>query len=146
MIEAIEGTCFYFAYGSNMCTRKLQEVSGCPSAVALAVARLPRHELQFRMGSKKQKDSCGVNAWETGNEESVVWGVLFRITDAERRALIRVEGEGGWGYAPTDVAVFPRDSDQPVTALVMMVSPRRQPYRSPVQVVRALLSRRRVAE
>lgn len=121
MIEATEGTCFYFAYGSNMCTRKLQGISGCPSATVLAVARLPRHELQFRMGGKKQKGSCAVNAWDTGREESAVWGVLFRITDEERKALIRVEGPEGWGYVPTDVAVFPRGSDRSVTALVMMV-------------------------
>jgi len=116
MISAAAGTALYFAYGSNMCTGNLRQVA--PSAVAIGVARLPRHELQFRKRSGPD-DGAGSNPFETGRDESVVWGVLFQMSDADLQALVRLE-DGRYGYVPTPKTVYPRGSSQPVTALVFM--------------------------
>jgi AIG2-like family len=120
MISAVPGTSLYFAYGSNMCTGNLRQVA--PSATPVGVARLPRHELQFRKRSGPD-DGAGSNPFETGREESVVWGVLFRMSDVDLQALIRLE-DGRYGYVPTPMTVFPRGSSQQVTALVFMAEPR----------------------
>jgi hypothetical protein len=104
MSAAVLGTARYFAYGSNMCTGNLRQVA--PSAMPIGVARLPRHELQFRKRSGPD-DGAGSHPYETGREESVVWGVLFRMTDADLQALIGLE-DGRYGYVPTPKLVFPR--------------------------------------
>jgi gamma-glutamylcyclotransferase len=119
MIETASGTSLYFAYGSNMCTGNLRQVA--LSATPIAVARLPRHELQFRKRSGPD-DGAGSNPYETGRDESVVWGVVFRMTDADLQALIRLEDDR-YGYVPTPKTVFPRGSSRHVTALVFMAKP-----------------------
>ena len=116
MNSATPGTSLYFAYGSNMCTGNLRQVA--PSATAIAVASLPKHELGFRKRSGPE-DGGGSHPFETGREESVLWGVVFRMTDQDLQALIRLEDDR-YGYVPTPMRVFPRDSQQPVTALVFM--------------------------
>jgi hypothetical protein len=120
MISTAAGTALYFAYGSNMCTGNLRQVA--PSAVAIGVARLPRHELQFRKRSGPD-DGAGSNPFETGRDESVVWGVLFRMSDSDLQALVRLE-DGRYGYVPTPKTVYPRGSNEPVTALVFMAEVR----------------------
>lgn len=120
MIEKIAGTSFYFAYGSNMCTRNLQKTS--PSAVPLGVARLPGHELQFRKSSGRPEEGAGSMPFPTGNHESVCWGVLYRMSDKDLEALVRLE-DGHYGYNPTPLGVFPRGSDQKVMALVFCARP-----------------------
>jgi len=116
MTVPAQDTALYFAYGSNMCTGNLRLVA--PSAMPAGVARLPRHELQFRKRSGGE-DGAGSHPYETGREDSVVWGVLFRMTQADLQALIGLE-DGHYGYRPTPMAVFPRDSRESVTALVFL--------------------------
>ncbi len=120
MSAAAAGTALYFAYGSNMCTGNLRQVA--PSAAPIGVARLPRHELQFRKRSSPE-DGAGSNPFETGREESVVWGVLFRMSEADLQALVRLE-DGRYGYVPTPKTVYLRGSGEAVSALVFMSEPR----------------------
>jgi hypothetical protein len=120
MSAAAAGAALYFAYGSNMCTGNLRQVA--PSAAPIGVARLPRHELQFRKRSGPE-DGAGSNPFETGREESVVWGVLFRMSEADLQALVRLE-DGRYGYVPTPKTVYLRGSGEAVSALVFMSEPR----------------------
>ncbi|MDQ2928209.1 MAG: gamma-glutamylcyclotransferase, partial [Pseudomonadota bacterium] len=64
-----------FAYGSNMCSRRLRERT--PSARALGVGRLPGHKLAWHMAGGDGSAKCDIV--ETGREEDVVWGVLYEI-------------------------------------------------------------------
>lgn len=81
----------YFAYGSNMLTRRLRE--RIPSSRSLGRARLDNHQLawtkrSFRDGSGK----CHIiEAEEPGQ---VVWGVLFEMNKKEQTELDRIEGRG----------------------------------------------------
>jgi hypothetical protein len=120
MSAAAPGTALYFAYGSNMCTGNLRQVA--PSATPIGVARLPRHELQFRKRSGPD-DGAGSNPFETGREESVLWGVLFRMSEADLEALVRLE-DGRYGYVPTPKTVYVRGSGEAVSALVFMAEVR----------------------
>jgi hypothetical protein len=120
VIEKLAGTSFYFAYGSNMCTRNLQKTS--PSAVPLGVARLPGHELQFRKSSGRPEEGGSSMPFPTGKDASVVWGVLYRMADKDLESLVRLE-DGYYGYDPTPLAVFPRGSDQKVMAIVFRARP-----------------------
>lgn len=79
------GRFLYFTYGSNMCTGRLTAKERCPSGISKCVAKLSGHVLKFHKLSKK--DCSGkADAYETGNENDVVWGVVFSIDDSEEDA------------------------------------------------------------
>jgi hypothetical protein len=90
----------YFAYGSNMCTRRL--TGRCPSGQPLFVAELKGHRFRFH---KRSKDgSAKADAEYTGNDSDVVLGVVFNIDDSEEGELDRAEGTGN-GYTKDIVEV-----------------------------------------
>src|SRR3954469_2174360 len=91
----------YFAYGSNMCTGRLQ--GRVPSANPVRNARLGGHTFHFH---KRSTDGSGKgNAFATGNNADVVWGVVFEIAPSEKPALDRAEGLGhGYNEAVATVA------------------------------------------
>jgi hypothetical protein len=79
----------YFAYGSNMSSRRLR--ARVPAARALGAARLPGMR---RVVNKRGQDGSGkVNVIE--DPASHVWGVVFEIARADWPELDRHE----WGYA-----------------------------------------------
>ena len=78
----------YFAYGSNMSTRRLRERT--PSAKSLGIARLSKHQLIFHKIGRDGSAKCDIH--ETGRACDVVWGVLFKILTDERYVLDRAEG------------------------------------------------------
>ncbi|MGD2115279.1 MAG: gamma-glutamylcyclotransferase [Acidobacteriota bacterium] len=78
----------YFAYGSNMLTRRLAR--RVPSARPLGAARLPGHRIAFH---KRGHDGSGkANITPTGRPDDLVHGVLFELAAAERPILDRIEG------------------------------------------------------
>ncbi|MEK6282532.1 MAG: gamma-glutamylcyclotransferase family protein [Acidobacteriota bacterium] len=81
----------YFAYGSNMLTKRLRE--RVPSARFSAVTPLSKHVLRFHKLSKDKLGSRSgkCNAYFTGNEEDVVYGVVFDIDRNEKAKLAEVE-------------------------------------------------------
>ena len=83
----------YFAYGSNMSTRRL--ASRVASARAIAVARLPAHALRFHKQGRDGSAKC--DACYTGSERDVVHGVVFGIAVDEKPLLDEQEGLGN-GY------------------------------------------------
>lgn len=87
----------YFAYGSNMLTRRLAR--RVPSARPVAPARLAGYRLSFH---KRGLDGSGkATITATGRPGDRVHGVLFHLAAAERPTLDRIEG----GYEPRTVRV-----------------------------------------
>lgn len=97
----IDATMKYFAYGSNMCTRRLRE--RVPSAVVLFVARLNGYRFIFH--KRSQDGSAKADAFETVNPTDVVWGVVFKIDGREKSNLDKAEGLGK-GYKQKQVDVI----------------------------------------
>jgi hypothetical protein len=87
----------YFAYGSNMLTRRLAR--RVPSARPIGPARLPGHRIAFH--KRGHDDSGKANVTPTGRDGDVVHGVLFELAAAEQPVLDRIEG----GYEPRTVHV-----------------------------------------
>ncbi len=83
----------YFAYGSNMYTRRLRE--RVPSAVDDTVAVLPKHVLRWHKIGDDGSGKC--NVFFTGKIDDVVYGVVFIIPDADIGLLDKAEGVGS-GY------------------------------------------------
>lgn len=93
--------CFiYFAYGSNMSTRRLRERT--PSAKPLGKARLFEHRLIFHKIGRDGSAKCDI--YETGRACDIVWGVLFEISLDERYLLDCAEGLS-YGYEYKTVRV-----------------------------------------
>lgn len=95
----------YFAYGSNLCTARLEERVGPVEVLGTAV--LKQHILRF---DKESRDgSRKANALHTGSENDIVIGVLFKIDVGRKRDLDRAEGLGK-GYALKEVDVLCGDN------------------------------------
>jgi gamma-glutamylcyclotransferase len=74
---------FYFAYGSNMSTRRL--AARLPSVKAVATGTLIGHRLAV---DKVSKDGSGKGDCEhTRNDGDRVDGVIFSVACSERHAL-----------------------------------------------------------
>lgn len=85
----------YFAYGSNMSTRRLSERT--PSAKPFGIGQLSEHQLVFHKIGRDGSAKCDIH--ETGRTRDIVWGVLFKISLDERYLLDRAEGLGcGYEY------------------------------------------------
>ncbi|MEO0949455.1 MAG: gamma-glutamylcyclotransferase family protein [Cyanobacteria bacterium J06641_5] len=85
----------YFAYGSNMSTRRLR--ARTPSAQPLGTARLPGYRLAWHKLGRDGSAKCDIEP--TGQAQDSVWGVLFQIVEEERADLDLAEGLGqGYGY------------------------------------------------
>jgi hypothetical protein len=78
----------YFAYGSNMLTRRLK--ARTPSATAQGTAFVDGHRLTFDKKSTDGSGKCDIEATE--NPADRVYGVLFTISAAEAAALDKAEG------------------------------------------------------
>lgn len=72
-------TPYYFAYGSNMHPKQMQE--RCPASKLLGKALLEQHILRF---NKKGKDrTAKANIMATAESESLVWGVLYHLEEKD---------------------------------------------------------------
>lgn len=89
----------YFAYGSNMLTRRLR--GRVPSARALGRVNFPDHRLAWHKVGKDGSGKCDI-APEPGG---TVWGVVFQIEPAEMPRLDAAEGLGH-GYEKEIVTVI----------------------------------------
>ena len=94
----------YFAYGSNLFTRRLQERT--PSAAVIAVGRLREYVLRFHKVSKRNglPESAKCDAWATGDPTESIWGAVYEIAAGEISKLNSAEGLGH-GYDKKDVQV-----------------------------------------
>jgi hypothetical protein len=89
----------YFAYCNLMDIELMHSV--CPSAKAIAVARLPDHEMRFAKCSDPEHGGCTL-AHVDGAE---TWGVHYEMSDANMAALDASAGiaEGRWARKPVTV-------------------------------------------
>jgi gamma-glutamylcyclotransferase len=82
----MSGKVIYFAYGSNMSTKKIRDV--VPSAKPIGQARLEGYRLVF---NKKSVDgSSKANLIRSAGDK--VWGVLYEMDEGELKRLDRSEG------------------------------------------------------
>jgi gamma-glutamylcyclotransferase len=91
----------YFAYGSNLLSRRLRERT--PSARVLGRGVLPDHVLRWHMRSNDGSGKCDVRAAEP-HTPSLVHGVVYRIASAEKPLLDQAESLGV-GYRDEQVTV-----------------------------------------
>jgi hypothetical protein len=90
----------YFAYGSNMFTKRLQE--RVPSCEFFAVASLEEYKLKFHKKSIYGSGKC--DAYKTGGKNDKIFGVVFYISPKDKPNLGRSEGLG-YGYNEKKIAV-----------------------------------------
>jgi len=88
----------YFAYGSNMLSRRLQERT--PSAKAIDTGYVEGRKLVFHKLGRDGSGKCDMQA--TGADR--VYGVLFQLRRAEKPVLDHAEGLGT-GYKEESVLV-----------------------------------------
>jgi hypothetical protein len=114
----------YFAYGSNMSSRRLK--ARVPSATVIGTGVLSGHRLAFHKVSKKDgSGKCDVV--ESIADE--VSGVLIELSEAEKSTLDGLEGLG-FGYREKLVTII-LNSGERVTALTYFATntnPNLKPY------------------
>lgn len=103
---------YYFAYGSNMSSRRL--LARVPSARSLGVAHLHGYEMSFRKRSHDGSAKCTV----VPKHGASTLGVLYQIPDDQRYTLDRIEGQG-FGYDAQDVRITTQSGSQ-VTAFTYL--------------------------
>lgn len=115
----------YFAFGSNMSSKRLQ--GRVPSARFEAVARLSEHRLCFH---KLGADGSGKGDAEyTGNPDDEVVGVVYEISEAEKPGLDAAEGLGT-GYGEKWVEIVAADGRElsAVMYFAIRIDPSVKPY------------------
>jgi gamma-glutamylcyclotransferase len=81
----------YFAYGSNMSSRRLTAPGRAPSATRVTVGYVPGRRLTFdKFSTRDRSGKCDCEA--TGDPAELVYGVVYRIAALERAALDAAEG------------------------------------------------------
>jgi gamma-glutamylcyclotransferase len=98
----------YFAYGSNMLTRRLAAPDRAPSAKRVGIGHVEGRRLNFCKVSKDGSGKCDAAA--TGRKMDRVHGVIFEIAVADKTALARAEGSGN-GYIEERVNVITASGD-----------------------------------
>lgn len=96
-------TFLYFAYGSNMLTRRLRAPNRAPSAVPVNGGYLARRRLTFDKVSQDGSGKCDAHATQSKTDR--VYGVVFEIGDSDRASLDKAEGLGK-GYEEQTVQVI----------------------------------------
>ena len=82
----------YFAYGSNMLTRRLQHSSRVPSANPIGVGFVEGYHLTFNKRSCDGSGKC--DAELTSETTARLYGVIYEIPRSEKFCLDRAEGLG----------------------------------------------------
>ena len=103
----------YFAYGSNMLSRRLRKRT--PSAVAIGTGFVKGHRLTFDKVSSDGSGKCNIAAAKNPMER--VYGVLFRINSSEAERLDNTEGLGR-GYRKCELHVVTPTGTSPAVAYI----------------------------
>jgi len=124
IIMAVPRTFLYFAYGSNMLTRRLKDRT--PSADAVRTGFVEGHRLTFDKISRDGSGKADIQA--TGNPTDRVYGVLFSIAVEDESTLDRAEGLGK-GYRKVEIQVVtPKAASVALTYVATEKKPAYQPY------------------
>jgi cation transport regulator ChaC len=120
----------YFAYGSNLDEQRIKATNRCPNARFIFTAMLPGHRLVFTRSG--EAGACSTDALP--DPASSIWGVVYDITDSDRRQLDSREGVSGRTYRPKEVLVHPHgDIEQRVMVLTYAVSEPSDPQQPPTR-------------
>jgi len=92
----------YFAYGSNMLTRRLTAADRAPSARPIGIGYVEGRRLTFNKASEDGSGKCDAEA--TGKLSDRVYGVMFEIALTDKAALDKAESLGT-GYREEYVEV-----------------------------------------
>ncbi len=104
----------YFAYGSNMDEQRMKATNRCPDARFIFKAVLRGHRLVFTRSG--EVDTCAADV--IPDPASLVWGVVYDITDSDRRQLDAREAVGLQTYRPKELLVHP-DGDMEQRVMVL---------------------------
>jgi len=126
-------TFLYFAYGSNMLTRRLRAANRAPSAKPLGIGHVQGRRLTFDKVSRDGSGKCDAEA--TGKNTDRVYGVLFEIASAEKNALDRAEGLGK-GYKEERVEVV---TDSGTVKAITYIATEKEPILKPYHWYKALV-------
>ena len=99
----------YFAYGSNMLTRRLTAPSRAPSAFACGIAGAPGFVVRFHKMGADGSGKCTLVAAE--DAAAVAYGVLYELSDSDGTKLDRVEGVHTGGYIRSSIKLRCLDGD-----------------------------------
>ena len=107
----------HFGYGSNMLLKKLQNDGKedghrrCPTAEKKSNCKIKKHRLRFWKKSRDGSGKCYIEY--TGNDEDVVYGVLFSIDEIDHGYLSKEEGATSQysGYKEEKVSVITDDGE-----------------------------------
>lgn len=94
---------YYFAYGSNMSSKRL---NARVKAIKFANGKLLNHKLKFHKISKDGSGKC--DAFETGDSNDFVLGVVYEIYENTLDTLDSFEGKG-YGYDRKEVEITLED-------------------------------------
>ncbi len=83
---------FYLAYGSNMWPRRLEARLGF--CRVLGQACVDGYALRFHKSGKDGSGKC--DACRTGRDGDRLYGVVYEVSDDQKRALDHIEGIGYW--------------------------------------------------
>lgn len=111
----------YFAYGSNMLTRRLTDPSRAPSAVACGFATASGFVVRFHKIGADGSGKCTLVAM--AGESEGAHGVLYDVSDADCARLDRVEGVHTGGYVRRSVELRLAD-DRTATAMTYVAGAR----------------------
>lgn len=92
----------YFAYGSNMFSRRLRHSTRVPAAKVVGVGFIKGYRLTFDKRSNDESGKCDAEA--TANPDDHVYGVVFELPRLEKQRLDQVEALG-YGYEEKAVTV-----------------------------------------
>jgi gamma-glutamylcyclotransferase len=107
----------YFAYGSNMLTRRL--LKRCPSAAPRQVACVDQRSINFL---KKSDDGSGKATLASAIGDRA-FGVIFDLDRSDLPELDRFEGAGRGYDRVDDFAVRIVGSHEPITAVSYLANP-----------------------
>ena len=128
----------YFAYGSNMLTRRLTDPSRAPSAVACGVAGAQGFVVRFHKMGADGSGKCTLVA--AGDAAAVAYGVLYELADSDGAKLDRVEGVHTGGYLRCSLQLRCLDDGGTTDAVTYVADDRRvDPARVPFDWYRDLV-------
>lgn len=127
-------TFVYFAYGSNMFSRRLTTKERAPSAVPIGTGYVSNRRLTFDKVSSDGSGKCDIET--TSNLGDRVYGVLLKISLAEKASLDRAE-QLGRGYKEEQVQVVAPNGE--TYEAIAYVATRKDPALRPYHWYKALV-------
>ena len=115
----------YFAFGSNLASRRLRQ--RIPEASVHCVATLTEHRLCWRKKGSDQSGKCDIDF--TGDPEHQVYGVIYRMTHIEKLQLDVVEGAGfGYDHKTVEVTALHGEVIEAFTYYALDIDHDQQPF------------------